>query len=194
MLVGVLQFLLLTRAEINYAVSKASKVSVLRHVLTVIRLHISWTVYLFVYLCWFTCLFWCLLGWKPWWSTFDHWLLYFSWRNIISWSPKKQHIVARYNTKPDYHALAHIIAEIRWILSYLHELHISLSCPPTVWCDNIGATYLEVNTVFHHRTNILRPTYISFMIWYLLRHGMFIMSLFSSYCIYFDQRVVVSSF
>jgi hypothetical protein len=72
--------------------------------------------------------------------------------NLISWSSKKQQTVARSSTEAEYRALAHTAAEIRWILSILQEIHISLSCPPTVWCDNIGATYLAANPVFHQRT------------------------------------------
>ncbi|KAJ0787642.1 putative RNA-directed DNA polymerase [Helianthus annuus] len=75
--------------------------------------------------------------------------------NLISWSSKKQHTVARSSTEAEYRALAHTAAEIRWIISVLQELHVSLSGPPTLWCDNIGATYLAVNPVFHQRTKHL---------------------------------------
>lgn len=33
-----------------------------------------------------------------------------------------------------------------------YELHIFLAKPPTLWCDNLGATYLLVNLVLHSRT------------------------------------------
>ena len=35
-----------------------------------------------------------------------------------------------------------------WITSLFRELRI-ISSPPTLWCDNIGATYLSTNPVFH---------------------------------------------
>ncbi|MFS7997268.1 putative RNA-directed DNA polymerase [Helianthus anomalus] len=75
--------------------------------------------------------------------------------NVISWSSKKQHTVARSSTEAEYRALAHTAAELRWITSVLHELHITLTCPPSLWCDNIGATYLAVNPVFHQCTKHL---------------------------------------
>lgn len=34
----------------------------------------------------------------------------------------------------------------------LQELCISQRLPPTLWCDNIGATYLAANLVFHVQT------------------------------------------
>nr|GEV21484.1 hypothetical protein [Tanacetum cinerariifolium] len=55
-----------------------------------------------------------------------------------------------------YRALASTAAELHWVMSILQELHISLPCPPTLWCDNIGATYLAVNPVFHQRMKHLK--------------------------------------
>jgi hypothetical protein len=43
-------------------------------------------------------------------------------------------------------------AKLSWILSLCSDLGLSLTHPPTLWCDNIGATYLTSNPVFHART------------------------------------------
>jgi hypothetical protein len=71
--------------------------------------------------------------------------------NLIAWSSSKQPTVSRSSTEVEYKAIANTTAELLWIRA-LHELGITHSTLPTLWCDNIGATYMAVNPVFYAHT------------------------------------------
>lgn len=69
----------------------------------------------------------------------------------ISWASRKQKSVSRSSTEAEYRSVADTAAELKWILSIATELGIPLSGIPTIYCDNIGATQLCANPVFHSR-------------------------------------------
>ena len=52
----------------------------------------------------------------------------------------------------EYKALANGAAEAIWVESLLKELGVSQQRVLVLWCDNLGATYLTANPVFHART------------------------------------------
>ena len=79
--------------------------------------------------------------------------------NLIAWSARKQATVSHSSTKAEYKAVADATAEIIWVQSLLRELRISPGHPPVLWCDNIGATYLSSNPVFHTRTKHIEVDY-----------------------------------
>lgn len=72
--------------------------------------------------------------------------------NLISWSARKQRTVSRSSTEAEYKALANGTAEATWVQSLLKELQVAQPRAPVLWCDNLGATYLTANPVFHART------------------------------------------
>lgn len=80
-------------------------------------------------------------------------------KHPISWSSKKQNGVARSSTEAEYRSVANTSAELRWICSLLVELGINIKGPPVIYCDNVGATYLCANPVFHSRMKHLALDY-----------------------------------
>lgn len=72
--------------------------------------------------------------------------------NLVSWSARKQATVSRSSTEAEYKALANAAAELMWVRKLLDEIGIFQSGPARLWCDNLGATYLSANPVFHART------------------------------------------
>jgi histone deacetylase 1/2 len=71
--------------------------------------------------------------------------------NLISWSAIKKPTISWSSTEAEYKYLANATAEMIWIEALLKELGIKSRCPPRLWCDNLGATYLCDHLVFHAR-------------------------------------------
>jgi histone deacetylase 1/2 len=79
--------------------------------------------------------------------------------NLVAWSSRKLPTVSRSSTEAEYKSVANATAEIIWVQGLLQELGVFLSRAPILWCDNLGATYLSVNPVFHARTKHIEVDY-----------------------------------
>ncbi|GAB2297069.1 hypothetical protein Dimus_038454 [Dionaea muscipula] len=71
--------------------------------------------------------------------------------NPISWSSRKQRVVARSSTEAEYRALALAASELMWLQQLLSDIGLLPSSPPVLLCDNLGATHLSLHPVMHSR-------------------------------------------
>lgn len=60
--------------------------------------------------------------------------------------------MARSTTEAKYQHLADATSELQWIQSILLELGINIVLPLWLWCDNMSATHLTANPIFHAKT------------------------------------------
>lgn len=74
--------------------------------------------------------------------------------NLVSWSSKKQTLVARSSAEAEYRGLANATAELLWIQSLLKELKVQHHSP-VLLCDNQSAVLIAHNPVLHSRTKHL---------------------------------------
>jgi hypothetical protein len=72
--------------------------------------------------------------------------------NLVSWMARKQPTVSRSSTEAEYKALTNATVELLWVQKLLTELGICHPPKARLWCDNLGATYLAANPIFHART------------------------------------------
>ncbi|XP_048627364.1 uncharacterized mitochondrial protein AtMg00810-like [Brassica napus] len=72
--------------------------------------------------------------------------------NLVSWSSKRQDTVSRSSAEAEYKGVANVVAETCWIRNLLLELKFPISTATLVYCDNISAVYLSTNPVKHQRT------------------------------------------
>lgn len=72
--------------------------------------------------------------------------------HLISWASKKQRAVSHSSTEAEYRALTNAASELTWLEFLLWEIGCFSSSTPVLWCDNLSATYLTINSIFHSRT------------------------------------------
>jgi histone deacetylase 1/2 len=75
------------------------------------------------------------------------------------WKSGKQYTIARSSTEAKYKGLADDTVEVIWLQYLLTELQIPSVSAPTIWYDNLSATYLSVNHIFHARTKHVEVDY-----------------------------------
>ncbi|KAK9224404.1 hypothetical protein WN943_009437 [Citrus x changshan-huyou] len=160
-----MQYLILTRPEIAFAVNKLSQYvsahtlqylmaskRVLRYLKSTQDYGLKFTREGSMQLTGFTDADWvCDLNGR---KSIDAYCIYLG-NNLISWSSKKQSVVIRSSAESKYRALAAASAELTWLQYLFTELGINCTDKPTIWCDNVSATELARNPVYHSRTKYI---------------------------------------
>ena len=72
--------------------------------------------------------------------------------NLVTWTSKKQTVVARSSAKVEYKGMAHTTCELEWIKNLLRELHVKFNKPLTMFCDNQAIAHIAKNPLYHERT------------------------------------------
>lgn len=71
---------------------------------------------------------------------------------LVSWSSKKQRLIALSSTEAEYIAASEVTKEATWLRSLLLELDYPLQGPTTLFMDNQSAIALVTKDKFHGRT------------------------------------------
>ncbi|XP_031276879.1 secreted RxLR effector protein 161-like [Pistacia vera] len=69
--------------------------------------------------------------------------------NLIQWSSRKQKVVALSSTEVEYRALVQTAIEVAWLQSMFTELGLSFHTVPVIWCDNIADLLTKTLSVAH---------------------------------------------
>ena len=72
--------------------------------------------------------------------------------SLISWTSKKQTVVANSSTKAEYRALAVTTTELIWLRWLLQDLGVDFSNVTKLHCDNRSDIQIAHNDVFHEHT------------------------------------------
>ena len=70
----------------------------------------------------------------------------------ISWSSKKQNVIALSSTEAEYVAQTHAAKEAMWLRSFVSEIQREKDKQLTILCDNQGAIALAKDSKYHART------------------------------------------
>jgi hypothetical protein len=70
-------------------------------------------------------------------------------KGVVTWSSKKQSVVALSSTESEYIAQTHAAKELMWLRAFIGELTTPFTEPTVLHCDNQGAIALLKDNKFH---------------------------------------------
>nr|XP_051202059.1 uncharacterized mitochondrial protein AtMg00810-like [Lolium perenne] len=65
--------------------------------------------------------------------------------SLVSWSSKRQPTMSRSSAEAEYRAVANAVAECTWLRQLLSELSCPVDKATVVFCNNVSAVYLSAN-------------------------------------------------
>ncbi|XP_010493723.1 PREDICTED: uncharacterized protein LOC104774223 [Camelina sativa] len=71
--------------------------------------------------------------------------------NIISWSSKRHPTVSHSSTESEYRTLSLASREIMWLNNLLRETGVAQPVTPKMYCDNLSVVHLTVNPALHSK-------------------------------------------
>ncbi|CAH9116940.1 unnamed protein product [Cuscuta epithymum] len=79
--------------------------------------------------------------------------------NLVSWKSKKQPTVSRSSTEAEYRAIAYTVQDTLHIRSILFEPGYPIRGPVQLLCGNVSASYLSMNPIQHARNKHISIDY-----------------------------------
>lgn len=70
----------------------------------------------------------------------------------VSWSSRKQNIVATSTTESEFYALSEAVKEVQWLNNILHDFHVNVKLPIVIHSDNQSTIKMVENSKFSSRT------------------------------------------
>lgn len=75
--------------------------------------------------------------------------------SLVSWKSKKQTMVSRSSAESEYRAMTAAVCELTWIRYFLNDLHVIISKPATLYCNNLAVIHIATNPI-HERTKHIK--------------------------------------
>ena len=80
-------------------------------------------------------------------------------QGAVSWSSKRQHIIALSSTESEYIAQMHAAKEAIWMKNFVNEIRGPQGKAIRIYCDNQGAIMLAKDNKFHSQTKHINLHY-----------------------------------